>query len=184
MTAPHEPADQTPEHGAAADAAPAAQDDLLAELNELRANWTPPRPPSMNSMTSCCACARKPRTCAAAPRKTCPRPASSASSRSPRAWFRSGQPGSRAGPARTDRGHSARRRGSDPEAAGRRLRAQPAQGNRAGPGRQVRSAPAPGDFVGAGRSARQHRLQLLQKGYAIADRTLRPALVVVSAGQG
>ena len=27
-------------------------------------------------------------------------------------------------------------------------------------------------------------LQLLQKGYAIADRTLRPALVVVSAGQG
>jgi molecular chaperone GrpE len=26
-------------------------------------------------------------------------------------------------------------------------------------------------------------LQLLQKGYAIADRTLRPALVVVSAGQ-
>lgn len=27
-------------------------------------------------------------------------------------------------------------------------------------------------------------VQLLQKGYAIADRTLRPALVVVSAGQG
>lgn len=27
-------------------------------------------------------------------------------------------------------------------------------------------------------------LQLLQKGYVIADRTLRPALVVVSAGQG
>ncbi len=27
-------------------------------------------------------------------------------------------------------------------------------------------------------------LQLLQKGYAISDRTLRPALVVVSAGQG
>lgn len=36
MTAPHEPADQTPEHGAAADAA-CRQDDLLAELNELRA---------------------------------------------------------------------------------------------------------------------------------------------------
>ena len=27
-------------------------------------------------------------------------------------------------------------------------------------------------------------VQVLQKGYAIADRTLRPALVVVSAGQG
>jgi len=37
MTAPHEPADQAPEVGQNADAAPAAQDAAQAELNELRA---------------------------------------------------------------------------------------------------------------------------------------------------
>src|SRR6478735_3802961 len=37
MTAPHEPADQAPEVGQSADAAPAAQDAAQAELNELRA---------------------------------------------------------------------------------------------------------------------------------------------------
>ena len=73
--------------------------------------------------------------------------------------------------------------GSDPEAAGRRLRAQPAheiapaQGDKFDPHlhQAISSVPAdqPANTV----------LQLLQKGYAIADRTLRPALVV-SAGQG
>ena len=37
MTAPHEPADQAPEIGQNADAAPADQDAAQAELNELRA---------------------------------------------------------------------------------------------------------------------------------------------------
>ena len=54
--------------------------------------------------------------------------------------------------------------GSHAQAADRRLRAQSAQGNRAGPGRQVRPAPAPGDFLGAGRPAANTVLQLLQKG--------------------
>ncbi|MCY1372831.1 hypothetical protein D9M69_600640 [compost metagenome] len=88
MTAPHEPADQAPEIGQNADAAPADQDAAQAELNALRAQLDAARLPSMSSATSCCARRPKPRTCAAAPRKTCPRHASSASSRSPRAWFR------------------------------------------------------------------------------------------------
>ena len=184
MTAPHEPADQTPEHGAAADAAPAAQDDLLAELNELRAQLDAAQA-TVNEQHDQLLRVR------AEAERAPPRPGRRV--QGPQVRHRvvrrepgsgQGQPGSRAGPARADRGHPARRRGSDPEAAGRRLRAQPAQ----------EIAPAQGDkfdphlhqaisSVPADQPANTV-LQLLQKGYAIADRTLRPALVVVSAGQG
>lgn len=139
----------------------------------------------MNSMTSCCACARKPRTCAAAPRKTCPRPASSASSRSPRA-FVPVKDSLEAALAQPEQTVDTLREGVEvtlkqlAAAFERNLLKEiaPAQGDKFDPHlhQAISSVPAdqPANTV----------LQLLQKGYAIADRTLRPALVVVSAGQG
>ena len=138
----------------------------------------------MNSMTSCCACARKPRTCAAAPRKTCPRPASSASSRSPS--LVPVKDSLEAALAQPEQTVDTLREGVEvtlkqlAAAFERNLLKEiaPAQGDKFDPHlhQAISSVPAdqPANTV----------LQLLQKGYAIADRTLRPALVVVSAGQG
>ena len=138
----------------------------------------------MNNMTSCCACARKPRTCAAAPRKTCPRPASSASSRSPS--LVPVKDSLEAALAQPEQTVDTLREGVEvtlkqlAAAFERNLLKEiaPAQGDKFDPHlhQAISSVPAdqPANTV----------LQLLQKGYAIADRTLRPALVVVSAGQG
>ena len=63
-------------------------------------------------------------------------------------------------------------------------RARAQQGRRDQPGRrrEVRPAPAPGDQRGAGRRrSPTPSSTVLQKGYLIADRVLRPALVTVAA---
>ncbi len=49
------------------------------------------------------------------------------------------------------------------------------------PASQVRSAPAPGHQRRAGGAGANTVVAVLQKGYLIADRVLRPALVTVSA---
>jgi molecular chaperone GrpE len=50
----------------------------------------------------------------------------------------------------------------------------------AGAGRQARPDEAPGRGRGAGRAGSQHRRRVLQKGYMIADRLLRPAIVTAA----
>ena len=110
MTAPHEPADQTPEHGAAADAAPAAQDDLLAELNELRAQLDAAQA-TVNEQHDQLL---RVRAEAENVRRRAQEDVSKARKFGIESFAESlvpvGQPGSRAGPARADRGHPARRR--------------------------------------------------------------------------
>ena len=137
----------------------------------------------MNSMTSCCACARKPRTCRRAQEDV-----SKARKFGIESFAESLVPvkdSLEAALAQPEQTVDTLREGVEVTlkqlaAAFERnlLEIAPAQGDKFDPHlhQAISSVPAdqPANTV----------LQLLQKGYAIADRTLRPALVVVSAGQG
>ena len=129
----------------------------------------------MSSTTSFCVCKPKPRTCAAALRKKCPRRANSASSRSPKAWFRSRTAWKPHWPS-PDQTVETLREGVEvtlkqlAAAFERNLLKEiaPAQGDKFDPHlhQAISSIPnaQPANTV----------LQLLQKGYAIADRDLAP----------
>ncbi|AUT46510.1 nucleotide exchange factor GrpE [Achromobacter sp. Marseille-Q0513] len=185
MTAPHEPADQTPEHGAAADAAPAAQDDLLAELNELRAQLDAAQA-TVNEQHDQLL---RVRAEAENVRRRAQEDVSKARKFGIESFAESLVPvkdSLEAALAQPEQTVDTLREGVEvtlkqlAAAFERNLLKEiaPAQGDKFDPHlhQAISSVPAdqPANTV----------LQLLQKGYAIADRTLRPALVVVSAGQG
>ncbi|MNK60306.1 heat shock protein GrpE [compost metagenome] len=184
MTAPHEPADQAPEVGQNADAAPAAQ-DAQAELNELRAQLDAAQA-TVNEQHD-----QLLRVHAEAEnvRRRAQEEVSKARKFGIESFAESLVPvkdSLEAALAQPDQTVETLREGVEvtlkqlTAAFERNLLKEiaPAQGDKFDPHlhQAISSIPSeqPANTV----------LQLLQKGYAIADRTLRPALVVVSAGQG
>ncbi|KRC68867.1 heat shock protein GrpE [compost metagenome] len=185
MTAPHEPADQAPEIGQDADAAPAAQDGAQAELNELRAQLDAAQA-TVNEQHD-----QLLRVKAEAEnvRRRAQEEVSKARKFGIESFAESLVPvkdSLEAALAQPDQTVETLREGVEvtlkqlTAAFERNLLKEiaPAQGDKFDPHlhQAISSIPSeqPANTV----------LQLLQKGYAIADRTLRPALVVVSAGQG
>ncbi|MEN4917599.1 nucleotide exchange factor GrpE [Achromobacter spanius] len=185
MTAPHEPADQTPEVGQSADAAPAAQDAEQAELTELRAQLDAAQA-TVNEQHD-----QLLRVKAEAEnvRRRAQEEVSKARKFGIESFAESLVPvkdSLEAALAQPDQTVETLREGVEvtlkqlAAAFERNLLKEiaPAQGDKFDPHlHQAISSipnPQPANTV----------VQLLQKGYAIADRTLRPALVVVSAGQG
>ncbi|MFF7396509.1 nucleotide exchange factor GrpE [Achromobacter sp. NPDC008082] len=185
MTAPHEPVDQTPEVGQNADAAPAAQDAAQAELNELRAQLDAAQA-TVNEQHD-----QLLRVHAEAEnvRRRAQEEVSKARKFGIESFAESLVPvkdSLEAALAQPDQTVATLREGV--EVTLKQLSAAfernllkdiaPAQGDKFDPHlhQAISSIPheQPANTV----------VQLLQKGYVIADRTLRPALVVVSAGQG
>ena len=185
MTAPHEPADQAPEVGQSADAAPAAQDAAQAELNELRAQLDAAQA-TVNEQHD-----QLLRVQAEAEnvRRRAQEEVSKARKFGIESFAESLVPvkdSLEAALAQPEQTVETLSEGVQvtlkqlTAAFERNLLKEiaPAQGDKFDPHlhQAISSVPAdqPANTV----------LQLLQKGYVIADRTLRPALVVVSAGQG
>ncbi len=185
MTAPHEPVDQTPEFGENADAAPAAQDAAQAELNALRAQLDAAQA-TVNEQHD-----QLLRVHAEAEnvRRRAQEEVSKARKFGIESFAESLVPvkdSLEAALAQADQTVDTLREGVEvtlkqlAAAFERNLLKEiaPAQGDKFDPHlhQAISSIPAqqPANTV----------VQVLQKGYAIADRTLRPALVVVSAGQG
>ncbi|MCW0209933.1 nucleotide exchange factor GrpE [Achromobacter veterisilvae] len=184
MTAPNEPVDQTPETGGNAGAAPAAEDAAQAELNELRAQLDAAQA-TVNEQHD-----QLLRAHAEADnvRRRAQEDVSKARKFGIESFAESLVPvkdSLEAALAQPDQTVETLREGVEvtlkqlTAAFERNLLKEiaPAQGDKFDPHlhQAISSVPAeqPANTV----------LQLLQKGYAIADRTLRPALVVVSAGQ-
>ncbi len=184
MTAPHEPADQAPEIGQSADAAPAAQ-DAQAELNELRAQLDAAQA-TVNEQHDQLL---RLRAEAENVRRRAQEDVSKARKFGIESFAESLVPvkdSLEAALAQPEQTVETLSEGVQvtlkqlTAAFERNLLKEiaPAQGDKFDPHlhQAISSIPAeqPANTV----------VQLLQKGYAIADRTLRPALVVVSAGQG
>jgi len=184
MTAPNEPVDQTPETDGNAGAAPAAEDAAQAELNELRAQLDAAQA-TVNEQHD-----QLLRAHAEADnvRRRAQEDVSKARKFGIESFAESLVPvkdSLEAALAQPDQTVETLREGVEvtlkqlTAAFERNLLKEiaPAQGDKFDPHlhQAISSVPAeqPANTV----------LQLLQKGYAIADRTLRPALVVVSAGQ-
>jgi len=185
MSAPNEPVDQTPGFGENADAAPAAQDAAQAELNELRAQLDAAQA-TVNEQHD-----QLLRVHAEAEnvRRRAQEEVSKARKFGIESFAESLVPvkdSLEAALAQADQTVETLREGVEvtlkqlAAAFERNLLKEiaPAQGDKFDPHlhQAISSIPAqqPANTV----------VQVLQKGYAIADRTLRPALVVVSAGQG
>ena len=186
MTAPHEPVDQTPEVGQNADAAPAAQDAAQAELDELRAQLDAAQA-TVNEQHD--QLLRVQAEAENVRRRRAQEEVSKARKFGIESFAESLVPvkdSLEAALAQPDQTVETLREGVEvtlkqlAAAFERNLLKEiaPAQGDKFDPHlhQAISSIPnaQPANTV----------LQLLQKGYAIADRTLRPALVVVSAGQG
>lgn len=184
MTAPNEPVDQTPGFGDDADAAPAAQDAAQAELNELRAQLDAAQATVNEQQDQLLRVRAEPRT-----RRRAQEEVSKARKFGIESFAESLVPvkdSLEAALAQADQTVDTLREGVEvtlkqlAAAFERNLLKEiaPVQGDKFDPHlhRAISSIPAeqPANTV----------VQLLQKGYVIADRTLRPALVVVSAGQG
>lgn len=184
MTAPNEPVDQTPGFGAHADAAPAAQDAAQAELNALRAERDAAQAVVNEQQDQLL----RVRAEAENVRRRAQEEVSKARKFSIESFAESLVPvkdSLEAALAQADQTADTLREGV--EVTLKQLAAAfernhlkeiaPVQGGKFDPylHQAISSIPAeqPANTV----------VQLLQKGYVIADRTLRPALVVVSAGQ-
>ena len=185
MTAPNEPADQAPEVGQNADAAPAAQDAAQAELNELRAQLDAAQATVNEQQDQLL----RVRAEAENVRRRAQEEVSKARKFGIESFAESLVPvkdSLEAALAQADQTVDTLREGVEvtlkqlAAAFERNLLKEiaPVQGDKFDPHlhQAISSIPAeqPANTV----------VQLLQKGYVIADRTLRPALVVVSAGQG
>lgn len=185
MTAPNEPVDQTPGVGDDADAAPAAQDAAQAELNELRAQLGAAQATVNDQQDQLL----RVRAEAENVRRRAQDEVSKARKFGIESFAESLVPvkdSLEAALAQADQTVDTLREGVEvtlkqlAAAFERNLLKEiaPAQGDKFDPHlhQAISSIPAeqPANTV----------VQLLQKGYVIADRTLRPALVVVSAGQG
>ncbi|WP_241054401.1 nucleotide exchange factor GrpE [Achromobacter xylosoxidans] len=185
MTAPNEPVDQTPGVGDDADAAPAAQDAAQAELNELRAQLDAAQATVNDQQDQLL----RVRAEAENVRRRAQDEVSKARKFGIESFAESLVPvkdSLEAALAQADQTVDTLREGVEvtlkqlAAAFERNLLKEiaPAQGDKFDPHlhQAISSIPAeqPANTV----------VQLLQKGYVIADRTLRPALVVVSAGQG
>ena len=185
MTAPNEPVDQTPEVGQNADAASAAEDAMQAELNELRAQLDAAQATVNEQQDQLL----RIRAEAENVRRRAQEDVSKARKFGIESFAESLVPvkdSLEAALAQPDQTVEALREGV--EVTLKQLTAgfernllkeiAPAQGDKFDPHlhQAISSIPneQPANTV----------VQLLQKGYSIADRTLRPALVVVSAGQG
>ncbi|MFY3139811.1 nucleotide exchange factor GrpE [Achromobacter xylosoxidans] len=185
MTAPNEPVDQTPGLGDDADAAPAAQDAAQAELNELRAQLDAAQATVNDQQDQLL----RVRAEAENVRRRAQEEVSKARKFGIESFAESLVPvkdSLEAALAQADQTVDTLREGVEvtlkqlAAAFERNLLKEiaPVQGDKFDPHlhQAISSIPAeqPANTV----------VQLLQKGYVIADRTLRPALVVVSAGQG
>ncbi|WMD18283.1 nucleotide exchange factor GrpE [Achromobacter seleniivolatilans] len=185
MTAPHEPVDQTPEAGHKADAAPAEQDAAQAELNELRAQLDAAQATVNEQHDQLLRIQAE----AENVRRRAQEEVSKARKFGIESFAESLVPvkdSLEAALAQPDQTVQTLREGVEvtlkqlTAAFERNLLKEiaPAQGDKFDPHlhQAISSIPneQPANTV----------VQLLQKGYAITDRTLRPALVVVSAGQG
>ncbi|SIT24761.1 nucleotide exchange factor GrpE [Achromobacter sp. MFA1 R4] len=185
MTAPHEPAEQAPEVGQSADAAPAAQDATQAELNELRAQLDAAQA-TVNEQHD-----QLLRVHAEAEnvRRRAQEEVSKARKFGIESFAESLVPvkdSLEAALAQPDQTVDTLREGVEvtlkqlAAAFERNLLKEiaPAQGDKFDPHQHQAISSIPNE------QPANTVVQLLQKGYVIADRTLRPALVVVSAGQG
>ncbi|MDH0092331.1 nucleotide exchange factor GrpE [Achromobacter mucicolens] len=185
MTAPHEPADQAPEVGQSADAAPAAQDAAQAELNELRAQLDAAQA-TVNEQHD-----QLLRVHAEAEnvRRRAQEEVSKARKFGIESFAESLVPvkdSLEAALAQPDQTVETLREGVEvtlkqlAAAFERNLLKEiaPAQGDKFDPHQHQAISSIPNE------QPANTVVQLLQKGYVIADRTLRPALVVVSAGKG
>ena len=184
MTAPHEPADQAPEIGQSADAAPAAQ-DAQAELNELRAQLDAAQATVNEQRDQVLRAQAEVENV----RRRAQEDVSKARKFGIESFAESLVPvkdSLEAALAQPDQTVEALREGV--EVTLKQLTAgfernllkeiAPAQGDKFVPHLQQASSSIPNE------QPAHTVVQLLQKGYSIADRTLRPALVVVAAGQG
>ncbi len=185
MTAPHEPAEQAPEVGQSADAAPAAQDATQAELNELRAQLDAAQA-TVNEQHD-----QLLRVHAEAEnvRRRAQEEVSKARKFGIESFAESLVPvkdSLEAALAQPDQTVDTLREGVEvtlkqlAAAFERNLLKEiaPAQGDKFDPHQHQAISSIPNE------QPANTVVQLLQKGYVIADRTLRPALVVVAAGQG
>ena len=185
MTAPNEPVDQTPGFGNGADAAPAAQDAAQAELNELRAQLDAAQA-TVNEQHDQLL---RIRAEAENVRRRAQEEVSKARKFGIESFAESLVPvkdSLEAALAQADQTVDTLREGV--EVTLKQLTAAfernmlkeiaPVQGDKFDPHQHQAISSIPTD------QPANTVVQVLQKGYAIADRTLRPALVVVSAGQG